>query len=36
MDWLYLLLIIPLLIIIILIKTIRFKPKDYPEMKKMA
>lgn len=34
MDWLYLLLIIPLLIIIILIKTIRFKPKDYPEMKK--
>ncbi|MFA5526773.1 MAG: M20/M25/M40 family metallo-hydrolase [Acholeplasmataceae bacterium] len=34
MPWLYSLLIIPVLIIIIVYRTIRFRPIDYPEMKK--
>ena len=34
MYWLYTLLIIPLILIIVIYRTIRFKVKDYPEMKK--
>ena len=34
MEWLYALLIIPILLVIILFRTLKFKAKDYPEMKK--
>jgi len=34
MPWLLLLLIIPIILIIVIYRTLRFKPKDFPEMKK--
>lgn len=34
MPWLYGLLIIPIILIIVIFRTLTFKPKDFPEMKK--